>query len=47
MFACSKQRNGKRNDRIIVDSHQISLDASQMLRMLDLVSLARLVGCER
>ena len=30
-----------------VDSRQISLDAQLMLQMLDLVSLARLAGCER
>ena len=31
----------------VVDSHQISLEASQMLQILDLSSLAHLAGCER
>ena len=30
-----------------VDSHPVSLEASQMLRILDLISLVHLAGCEQ
>ena len=30
-----------------VDSHPVSLEASRMLRILDLINLVRLAGCEQ
>ena len=30
-----------------VDSHPVSLEASRMLQILDLISLVRLAGCEQ